>query len=212
MLKLICTKQVEFVLDKSFSPNTFKKINIPFQTRQQSYEGFTASVKISVGKDTHTIPYKLSFRPGVNSRVIDLPLGQTISHENTLVSRSQRKRPLSDRNFGIELELTMSNRFDLNDVRATLQQAGLQCEVHHQSQAKNVKSFNWKIVHDGSILCRPGDEGCIRFELVSPILSGGEGLQEIHTLLEALSTLEGIDVNKSAGNKQQQNQLSMSSF
>ncbi len=201
--KLICTKQVEFVLDKSFSPKTFKKVNIPFQTRQQSYGGFTASVKISVGKDTHTIPYKLSFRPGVNKRVIDLPLEETSSHQNALVGRAQRKRPLSDRNFGIELELTMSNRFDLNNVRATLQQAGLQCEVYYESQAKNVKSFNWKIVHDGSVVCRPGDDGCVRFELVSPILSGGEGLQEIHTLIEALSTLEGIDVNKSAGTKLQ---------
>jgi hypothetical protein len=154
-----------------------------------------------VGKDTHSFPYKLVFRPGVHKQYFELPLQDNISNMHALVGRSQRKRPLSDRRFGIELELTMSNRFDLDDVRATLQQAGLQCEVYRESQAKNVKTIKWKIVHDGSIACRPGDDGCVRFELVSPVLSGGEGLQEIHTLLEALSTLDGIDVNKSAGNR-----------
>ena len=157
---------------------------------------------VKTGKDrvkTFTFPYKLAFRPGVNQRIFDLPLEEDISTTQAQVGRSLYKRPLSDRRFGIELELTMSNRFDLNDVQATLQHAGLYCEVFRESQAKNFRTIKWKIVRDGSIVCRPGDENCVRFEIVSPVLSGGEGLQEIHKLLQALSRLEGIDVNKSAG-------------
>ena len=194
------TEQVDFVLHESFSPNFFRKYNIPFQTRQQSYGGFTAKVEISIkGKEEKiTVPYKLSFRPGINQRQVDVTLAEDIS---TLLSRggSRPRRPISNRRFGVELELTRPSHFSLKDVRDVLHQAGLDCEVYEHSQAKNVGAVKWKIVQDGSVQCRPGDRDCVRFELVSPVLAGGEGLQEIHTVLQALSTLQGIDVNKSAG-------------
>ena len=93
----------------------------------------------------------------------------------------------------------MPGHFSLDDIQNKLEQAGLDCDIYQNSQAKSVRPEKWKIVHDGSIVCRRGDPNCITFELVSPILFGGDGLSEIHTLLTALSRVEGVQVNASAG-------------
>ena len=79
-----------------------------------------------------------------NQRVFDLPLEQGISITHAQVGRSLSRCPLYFRSFGIEFELTMSNRFDLNDVQAALQHAGLLCDVFQNHKLRISKQWNGK--------------------------------------------------------------------
>ena len=55
---------------------------------------------------------------------------------------------------------------------------------------------NWKITTDSSVENNRGDYG---LELVSPILRGQEGLEEVKIMLNALQSLDGTKINSSCG-------------
>lgn len=97
-----------------------------------------------------------------------------------------RRNRTVERTFGIEIE---AFGLPMRTVAATIADAGIVCNAegynHHTSR-------NWKVVSDGSIR---GDYG---FEVVSPILSGAEGLAQVRTVMEALAAA-GAKVNKTTG-------------
>ena len=74
-------------------------------------------------------------------------------------------------------------------LRDALTAAGLQCEI--ESYNHNDKT-HWKIVNDGSI------NGNDTFELVSPILQGGDGMRQLEKACFVLNAC-GAKVNKSCG-------------
>jgi hypothetical protein len=91
------------------------------------------------------------------------------------------------RTFGIEIEFRRptSRRLEPETIAAALRQAGLNC------QAENYNHHNrphWKLIHDAS-----SDR-----ELVSPILSGPEGLAQVRTAMKVLREL-GCKVTRSEG-------------
>lgn len=89
-----------------------------------------------------------------------------------------------DRKFGVEIEALGLSR---NEVAEVLQKVGIDVEVedlHH-----NTRPY-WKVVTDGSV--RDG------FELVSPILSGVEGLQEVEKVVKTLAEA-GVIVDTRCG-------------
>eukprot|EP00588_Corethron_pennatum_P022149 CAMPEP_0194314538 /NCGR_PEP_ID=MMETSP0171-20130528/11391_1 /TAXON_ID=218684 /ORGANISM="Corethron pennatum, Strain L29A3" /LENGTH=306 /DNA_ID=CAMNT_0039070007 /DNA_START=554 /DNA_END=1474 /DNA_ORIENTATION=+ len=57
----------------------------------------------------------------------------------------------------------------------------------------------WKLVHDGSITCSVNSPDCSKYELVSPILKGEDGLNESERVLEVVNAVSNISVNKSMG-------------
>lgn len=92
-----------------------------------------------------------------------------------------------NRKFGIEIEAFNVER---RVVAQALNAAGIACEVqgynHHISDV-------WKVITDSSIV------GCSNgFELVSPVLSGNAGIEQVKKVCEALKTI-GVKVNKSCG-------------
>lgn len=90
------------------------------------------------------------------------------------------------RTFGIEIEAYNLTR---TQVVAALRSAGLSCEdagYSHQTTSY------WKVVSDGSI------QGINGFELVSPVLQGESGLEEVRTAMQAIEAA-GAKVNKSCG-------------
>lgn len=90
------------------------------------------------------------------------------------------------RSFGVEIEAFGVSRGDLAQA---LQAAGVPTENESYNHAARP---HWKIVADGSI------HGERAFELVSPVLQGETGLQELKKVCEVLSQL-GARVNKTCG-------------
>lgn len=91
----------------------------------------------------------------------------------------------SETRYGIEIEFT-HDRGDIRDeIVSALRQAGIDAE----NQNYNHRTAScWKLVTDSSC----------GLELVSPILEGYEGLDQIKTVLEVLRRL-GAKVNKNCG-------------
>ncbi len=88
--------------------------------------------------------------------------------------------------FGIEVEAYNVPR---EQVARALVAAGIACEVEGYNHTTR---SHWKVVGDASI------RGPLGFELVSPVLSGNEGLRQVRTAMEVLEGL-GAKVNRSCG-------------
>lgn len=91
-----------------------------------------------------------------------------------------------DRKFGVELEVSTS--LGAAVVARIINEAGVQCRYAGYTHAT---SSNWKVVTDASIV----GPGC---EVVSPILTGEDGLQEVARVCDILKAA-GCVVNRSCG-------------
>jgi hypothetical protein len=91
-----------------------------------------------------------------------------------------------NRKFGVEFEAYNVKMSVLNNA---LNDAGIRCEIEGYNHNT---SNHWKIVTDGSL------SGNNTFELVSPILTGEVGIQELQTVCRVLEEC-GAKVNKSCG-------------
>jgi hypothetical protein len=91
-----------------------------------------------------------------------------------------------NRRFGVEFEAYNVNMHTLADA---LNAAGIACEVESYNHAPQ---NYWKIVTDSSL------SGNNTFELVSPILQGNAGLEQLKTVCRVLGEC-GAKVNKSCG-------------
>jgi len=110
-------------------------------------------------------------------------------------SASRRsRRTTGDRRFGVELEFAFPRTGDWNSVDAGVQR--LLEEMRSRGLAVNVESYghstprNWKIVTDASVANGR--------ELVSPILQGEDGYEQVRKVGEALAAA-GAVVNRSCG-------------
>lgn len=90
------------------------------------------------------------------------------------------------RTFGIEIEAFGLTQ---NQVAQALRAAGINAEV--QAYNHNTQRC-WKVITDGSI------QGANGFEVVSPVLQGEAGLEEVRVAMNALQAA-GAKVNKSCG-------------
>ena len=118
---------------------------------------------------------------------------------------SKRPRPRrmvkidDDQRFGIELELSSPIGIDSEMIADMMPPStGDVIVVDTHSGGKQHHANGWKIVPDGSIVCNRNMPECNKFELVSNILVGGDGLRQISAVTKALG-LARIQVNKSMG-------------
>ena len=89
--------------------------------------------------------------------------------------------------FGIEIEcIGLSTR----QAKAALNAAGISCEDYGYTHATHAV---WKVVTDGSLTSRTGS--C---EVVSPVLTGSDGLTEVRTVMSVLRAA-GASINQSCG-------------
>ena len=93
--------------------------------------------------------------------------------------------PFSKR-FGIEIE---AYGIDRRRVATALHQAGINCNAEYYNHNTRME---WKVVTDASL------SGTDTFELVSPILQGEEGLEQVRIVSEVLIRL-GAKINRSCG-------------
>jgi hypothetical protein len=89
--------------------------------------------------------------------------------------------------FGIEIECVGLNT---RQAAHALRNAGIQCEDPGYTHATMA---TWKVVTDGSLTGRNGS--C---EVVSPVLSGSDGLTEVRTVMKVLREA-GARINESCG-------------
>lgn len=99
---------------------------------------------------------------------------------------------LPTRRFGVEIEFVGAHR---DAVVAAIVAAGVVCReegYNHETRP------TWKVVRDGSLAVSPGMGYDACGELVSPPLSGVEGIEQVRTVLRALASC-GAAVNRSCG-------------
>ncbi|MET3876421.1 amidoligase family protein [Chitinophaga sp. OAE865] len=103
-----------------------------------------------------------------------------------LETRTRVNNQVFDREFGIEIESFGIRRGRLSGL---LRDAGIQAKAEARNR---ITVSYWKVVNDSSI------SGEDRFELISPILRGQAGLQEVERVCNILGEA-GARVNKSCG-------------
>lgn len=103
-----------------------------------------------------------------------------------LETRTRVNHQIFDRDFGVEIEAFGIRRGLLAD---RLREIGIEAKVVARNR---ITGTYWKVTEDNSI------SGTDRFELVSPILRGLSGLDDVEKVCKVL-TQEGAAVNKSCG-------------
>ena len=97
-----------------------------------------------------------------------------------------------NRTFGVEIEFILIDGWNAEDLAGHMRGWGIDCRytgyTHHTSA-------QWKIVTDSSLRADGGGYG---LELVSPILKGKAGREELTRVLEALNDAP-VTVNRSCG-------------
>ena len=91
-----------------------------------------------------------------------------------------------NRQFGVEIE---AYGIDKSRLAELIRNAGVECHVEGYNHSTR---RHWKIVTDGSL------DGVNAFEIVSPILEGLEGIEELQKVCEVLETSR-VKINKSCG-------------
>lgn len=94
--------------------------------------------------------------------------------------------------FGVEIECLFPVRIRMNDVARALSEAGIATEAEMYNHSR--RSY-WKVVTDGSLRANPNTTP---YEIVSPVLTGQDGLDQIARVCGVLNTL-GAVVNRSCG-------------
>ena len=98
--------------------------------------------------------------------------------------------------FGVELEVSSPPGIDTDMVANMMPRSAGHVIVGGARHAAHADG--WKIVDDGSIVCNRNMPDCHKFEVVSRILVGGNGLGQIAAVTKALGNAS-IKVNKSMG-------------
>ena len=95
----------------------------------------------------------------------------------------QRTLTANDIRFGVEIETIAPNTLHMN------------IGSYHCPIAVDFLPAGWKAGHDGSIETRRGYRAC---EIVSPILKGADGLNQVYQVCKTLQA-KGFKVNESTG-------------
>mmetsp|Transcript_10368 Transcript_10368/g.15401 ORF Transcript_10368/g.15401 Transcript_10368/m.15401 type:complete len:464 (-) Transcript_10368:138-1529(-) len=166
-----------------------------FSSRQQTYAqiGPIKTIIRGRGGTYHAVEYELVF----SQRGGSLPPYSFIESRRL---KDFKPSKMWDNKFGIELELTSSAAVTLDDVaNGVSSRAGVTVDALTYSEGRQTTG-TWKLVPDSSIVCSQSQPDCTRFELVSPILRGGEGLNTCYKVMEqGLTSVAGVKVNRSMG-------------
>jgi hypothetical protein len=167
-----------------------------FQTRQQTYGPVSVRIAI-IGRGGTVLrrAYRTILSPGGRRN-----LPETFVERNSLMPHPPV--PIADVKFGIELELSTSADVSRGDVANLIASKAFVTAIDLSGYAQAVfdsHTDKWRLASDGSITCSISNPNCNTLELVSPILRGGAGLQEVDRVMNALAKIPSIKINKSMG-------------
>ncbi|EED93873.1 predicted protein [Thalassiosira pseudonana CCMP1335] len=200
-------KKVEFDMGPSFTPHKFTSycpIKVSenrwrFQSRQQTYGSVKVKVAI-IGRGGSVL--RRDFRIATSAG------GMQSGEIDTFLEYRPHKPlvpvPMADGEFGIELELSTATDMTVGRVVKLIKEKASvvvkDMSGHENYQRARNRNDIWVIMHDGSIACSPGANGCNRFEMKSRILKGGDGLGEVDRVIQALNGISSsLQVNKTMG-------------
>ena len=169
-----------------------------FSTRQQVSGTFQAKIKIrgTGGTSlvtTHSISLSSNSASSAHSEA-----AKTFVEARPLRPLKMLKLPPIAK-FGIELELTSAMHLPPQDLAPLLGDCGINVICLEYGAGRSVSS-QWKIVPDSSIQCNRSQPDCNKFELVSPPLTGGDGLSNVSRVLSKMASINPrLKVNKSMG-------------
>ena len=103
------------------------------------------------------------------------------------------KETFNQKTFGVEIECFSYKNQDF--IAQALREAGIEAKAETYNHENRTW---WKVIHDGSI--NPNNSRQTEIEIVSPILKGNEGLEEVRKVCEIINTSEiKCEVNSSCG-------------
>ena len=198
-------ERVAFDLGSTFEPREFIssspiRVTKPngasawrFSTRQQVYGATKATISIrGAGGSKMVLTHMIQLEQGGKKNV----LHAFREHRGVVPLRMLK---IDDaQKFGIELELSSAS-LDPSMIADMMPRNAGRIEVMDTwREGRQNYTQGWKIVPDGSIACNRSMPNCKKFEVVSRILKGGNGLNEITAVTKALANAQ-IQVNKSMG-------------
>jgi len=106
-----------------------------------------------------------------------------------------------DFSFGIEVETSLGSGTSSSRVVSRIwENAGIDVIDKTDSYRRGTEDYRkWQLVPDGSTVCNLNDPNCNKFELVSRVLDGEDGLEECERVLDALNGIGTVSCNKSMG-------------
>jgi hypothetical protein len=119
---------------------------------------------------------------------------QNVYAKHIGVSRNNQRAGQLLGKYGIEIEAFFHNGTSKRDLANALQQAGVNCTTEGYN---HITRQHWKIVTDNSIKSNRY-RNIEAFEIVSPVLQGEAGLNELQKVCEVLARL-GAELNRSTG-------------
>jgi hypothetical protein len=196
--------RVFFDMGSTFSPSTFIS-SCPVQvTQPNGSPGWRFSTTQQVYGSTKA---EISIRGAGGSKMVvahKIRLGEGGPKKRTIYTfrEARGRQPLrmvkieDNQRFGIELELSSPPGIDTEMIADMMPRSAGNVIVGGARHASHTEG--WKIVSDGSIVCNRNMPDCHKFEVVSRILVGGDGLGQIEAVTKALGKAN-IKVNKSMG-------------
>ena len=171
-----------------------------FSTRQQTYgsRGTKATISIrGAGGSLMEVEHTVKLHKIDNRKKAPL---QHFTERRGAQPLRYVKLP-ENANFGIELELSSSQRVEAEDVANALPRNAGEVQVTNYSDGRQTYQDGWKLVPDSSIVCNRSMPTCNKFELVSRVLRGGKGLAEVASVVRSIenNVSPKLKVNKSMG-------------
>lgn len=198
-------EKVIFDLGPTFQPREFTchspvpvggMTAMRFSTRQKMYGAPAVTVKVRCRGGT-TLRYE--HRPVLSGGGSAEPAIYNFGESRPLRPLRMVKMP-DDSRFGIELELTSAIDLSPQIIASQISRGVGDVRIITSYGEGREQTNGWKLVPDSSISCNISQPNCNTFELVSPVLQGGDGLGQVAEVTKELDVFRGkVRVNKSMG-------------
>jgi hypothetical protein len=172
------------IVDNTYLPESYGRETPPFQWRKDAWGTSTYKVLLYMADGrVKQIANKIK-NTNTNSRKYWLVYDKT-----RVPTGSKATSVISDRAFGVEIELASDGSISVDDLRRHLAQTTNETVLALGYTKDTMKA--WKIVSDDSI--------GTGVEIVSPILRGEQGLSRLRTAVESLNDAGGLSATSSCG-------------
>lgn len=197
---------VDFVGFKFQTNGEFETYNVYSRSPTILSDG-TVARRFSIKRTSFPSPTRMSIvviGRGNSSHLRRFNAKKMNSRSNPLLfyePRSLRSHYLTIPNvdFGVEFELSCSEGTDYEEIARYISENANVLVKSYMSDYQGAKEEfgEWKLVYDGSLVCQLSSPNCSKFELVSRILNGEDGLGQCNRVLQSVRECISVSLNTS---------------